>query len=93
MKTATATAEAPAPIVRLLDPSTVASVGDDVVRARAFAAPLVIEYELPTGEGVLAHADGVATILAAIGTGCRRSAPRRPSSPTPPTSSASPMRC
>ncbi|HEY2560416.1 MAG TPA: RelA/SpoT family protein [Caldimonas sp.] len=67
MKTASATAEAPAPIVRLLDPSEAASVGDDVVRARAFAAPLVVGGELPTGEGVLAHADGVAAILAAIG--------------------------
>jgi GTP pyrophosphokinase len=69
VKTATAAAEASAPILRLLDPSAVASVGDDVVRARAFAAPLVIGRELPTGEGVLAHADGVAAILAAIGAG------------------------
>jgi GTP pyrophosphokinase len=67
MKTASATAEAPAPIVRLLDPSEAAGVGDDVARARAFAAPLVVGRELPTGEGVLAHADGVAAILAAIG--------------------------
>ena len=42
MKTATAPADTQAPIVRLLDPSDGASVADDVKRARAFAAPLVI---------------------------------------------------
>ena len=67
MKTVAAPAEAQAPIVRLLDPSDAASVVDDVKRARAFAAPLVIGRELPTGEGVLAHADGTAAILASIG--------------------------
>ena len=67
MKTVAAPAEAQAPIVRLLDPSDAASVADDVKRARAFAAPLVIGRELPTGEGVLAHADGTAAILASIG--------------------------
>ena len=67
MKTVAASAEAQAPIVRLLDPSDAASVADDVKRARAFAAPLVIGRELPTGEGVLAHADGTAAILASIG--------------------------
>jgi GTP pyrophosphokinase len=67
VKTVAAPAEAQAPIVRLLDPSDAASVADDVKRARAFAAPLVIGRELPTGEGVLAHADGTAAILASIG--------------------------
>jgi len=67
VKTVAAPAEAQAPIVRLLDPSDAASVVDDVKRARAFAAPLVIGRELPTGEGVLAHADGTAAILASIG--------------------------
>ncbi|HZW74721.1 MAG TPA: HD domain-containing protein, partial [Caldimonas sp.] len=67
MKTATAPAEAQAPIVRLLDPSDAASVADDVKRARAFTAPLVIGRELPTGEGVLAHDDGTAAILTSIG--------------------------
>src|SRR4029079_1236229 len=56
-----------APIVRLLDPSDGASVADDVKRARAFAAPLVIRRELPTGRGVLAHAHGTAQILASVG--------------------------
>jgi len=67
VKTVAAPAETQAPIVRLLDPSDGASVADDVKRARAFAAPLVIGRELPTGEGVLAHADGTAAILASIG--------------------------
>ena len=90
---------ATAPIVRLLEPALprearVAgdSASDDVARARAFAAPLVIGRELPTGEGVLAHADGVAAVLAAIGAApalLRRgvSRPRRR------RSSASPTRC
>jgi len=67
MRTASAVAEATAPIVRLLDPVEARAGGDDIARARAFAAPLVIGRELPTGEGVLAHADGVAAILASIG--------------------------
>ena len=68
MKTASAAAEATAPIVRLLDPQEDGpGGGSEVARARAFTAPLVIGRELPTGEGVLAHADGVAAILAAIG--------------------------
>jgi GTP pyrophosphokinase len=56
-----------APIVRLLEGGAPAADGDPVARARAFTAPLVIGRELPTGEAVLAHADGVAAILAEIG--------------------------
>ncbi len=67
MRTASVLADATAPIVRLLDPVETRVGGDEVARARAFAAPLVIGRELPTGEGVLAHADGVAAILASIG--------------------------
>jgi len=68
VKTAAAVAEATAPIVRLLDPHEDGpGGGNEVARARAFTAPLVIGRDLPTGEGVLAHADGVAAILAAIG--------------------------
>ncbi len=68
MKTAAAAVDTTAPIVRLLDPHDAAPGGaDEVTRARAFTAPLVIGRELPTGEGVLAHADGVAGVLAAIG--------------------------
>jgi len=68
VKTAAAVAEATAPIVRLLDPQADGpGEGNEVARARAFTAPLVIGRDLPTGEGVLAHADGVAAILAAIG--------------------------
>jgi len=68
VKTASAAAEATAPIVRLLDPREDGlRGGNDVERARAFTVPLVIGRELATGEGALAHADGVAAILAAIG--------------------------
>jgi GTP pyrophosphokinase len=68
VKTASAAVDQAAPIVRLLDPHEAAAGGaSEVARARAFAVPLVIGRELPTGEGVLGHADGVAAILAAIG--------------------------
>ena len=55
-----------APIVALLD------VADDnaaapIHRARAFAEPLLAGQPLDTGEEALAHADGVAAILAGIG--------------------------
>jgi GTP pyrophosphokinase len=38
-----------------------------LTRARAFAEPLLADHALDTGENALAHADGVAQILAAIG--------------------------
>jgi GTP pyrophosphokinase len=38
-----------------------------LIRARAFAEPLLIGAKLETGEEVLAHADAVATILSNIG--------------------------
>ncbi len=38
-----------------------------LVRARAFAQPLLMDALLDTGESVLSHADGVATILQTIG--------------------------
>jgi GTP pyrophosphokinase len=76
VRTASGLAEATAPIVRLLDPGEATPSADaaaplegETARARAFAAPLVVGRELPTGEGVLAHADGVAAILASIGAG------------------------
>ena len=40
---------------------------DALVRARAFAEPLLAGELLDTGENILAHADAVATILASIG--------------------------
>ncbi|MES2582513.1 MAG: bifunctional (p)ppGpp synthetase/guanosine-3',5'-bis(diphosphate) 3'-pyrophosphohydrolase [Pseudomonadota bacterium] len=40
---------------------------DALVRARAFAEPLLSSAELDTGENVLAHADAVARILHSIG--------------------------
>ena len=61
-----------APIVRLLDEGHAAAVdtataATEVARARAFTEPLVAGRSLPTGEGALAHGDGVAAILASIG--------------------------
>jgi GTP pyrophosphokinase len=41
--------------------------GDPVQRARGFAEPLLAGQTLDTGEGALAHADGVAAVLRAIG--------------------------
>src|SRR5688500_4594000 len=68
MKTDTMVARAgAAPIVRLLGVSEEAAPENAVPRARAFAAPLLQGRELPTAESVLAHADGTASILAAIG--------------------------
>jgi GTP pyrophosphokinase len=40
---------------------------DPVLRARAFAEPLLAGQPLDTGEDALAHADGVASVLRAIG--------------------------
>ena len=60
--------EATAPIVRLLDDDARPDAHvDEVARARAFAEPLLAGRELPTGESALAHGDGVAAILDAIG--------------------------
>jgi GTP pyrophosphokinase len=67
MKTApTAVAGNTAAIVQVIaadeDPG-----GSALVRARAFAEPLLEGQALDTGEGALAHADGVAEVLRAIG--------------------------
>ena len=43
--------------------------GQTLQRARAFAEPLLAGQALDTGEDALAHADGVAAILAGIGAG------------------------
>jgi GTP pyrophosphokinase len=59
---------APAPaaaIVQLV--SDARAEGDPLARARAFAEPLLAGQALDTGEDALAHADGVASVLAAIG--------------------------
>ncbi len=73
MKSQTASPrEAAAPIVRLLD-APAEGIGarpdgdDPEARARDFAAPLIAGRALATGENVLAHAEGTATILASIG--------------------------
>jgi GTP pyrophosphokinase len=58
-----------APIVALAD-NDLAAAGEGqaaVARARAFAEPLLAGQPLDTGEEALAHADGVAGILAGIG--------------------------
>ena len=54
---------APAAAVR----DALAPADDDLARARAFAEPLLAGQVLDTGEGALAHADGVAAILDSIG--------------------------
>ncbi|HSV71580.1 MAG TPA: bifunctional (p)ppGpp synthetase/guanosine-3',5'-bis(diphosphate) 3'-pyrophosphohydrolase [Methylibium sp.] len=72
MKTARSEAAA-APIVRLAGGvdtgAALAEAADPSVleRARAFAEPLLVGERFDTGEDALAHADGVAAILAAIG--------------------------
>jgi len=73
MKTGTSarTAAAAAPIVALIDVGQDPAQQDEsmapVQRARAFAEPLLSNQALDTGEDALAHADGVAEILADIG--------------------------
>ncbi|MFT7774230.1 RelA/SpoT family protein [Roseateles sp.] len=57
---------ATAPIVALLDAGAAHS-NAEVVRARAFAEPLIGGEALDTGENALAHADGVAAILHGVG--------------------------
>ena len=59
-----------APIVRLIDEHPDADTAAEVaqlVRARAFAEPLLQGQTLDTGEDALAHADAVAAILHGIG--------------------------
>jgi GTP pyrophosphokinase len=55
-----------APIVQLVDEHP-DDEGTQLVRARAFAEPLLAGQVLDTGEDALAHADGVAAILKGIG--------------------------
>lgn len=55
-----------APIVQLVDEHSADEAGQ-LVRARAFAEPLLAGQLLDTGEDALAHAEGVATILQGIG--------------------------
>jgi GTP pyrophosphokinase len=66
---AAASPEAAAPIVALTQQVT--ATPDEgsaaLARARAFAEPLLAPHSLDTGENTLAHADGVVSILAAIG--------------------------
>jgi GTP pyrophosphokinase len=58
----------PSPSVLSLTQTGAASAQPDVLlRARAFAEPLLIDALLDTGEPVIAHADGVADVLQTIG--------------------------
>ncbi|HEY0856927.1 MAG TPA: bifunctional (p)ppGpp synthetase/guanosine-3',5'-bis(diphosphate) 3'-pyrophosphohydrolase [Albitalea sp.] len=59
-------AQAAAPIVQLVDDHVVDEAAQ-LLRARAFAEPLLSGQALDTGEDALAHADGVAAILQGIG--------------------------
>ena len=67
MKTALAVAGPAAPIVRLADDTVSDQGAAALVRARAFAEPLLAGHQLDTGEDALGHADGVAAVLRAIG--------------------------
>ena len=68
-----ASPDAASPIVRLAEgpdglPAAGDAAGADALRrARSFAEPLLALQRLDTGEEALAHADGVAAILGAIG--------------------------
>ena len=66
MKTTVTTALA-APIVQLADDAPADQGAAALVRARAFAEPLLAGHRLDTGEDALAHADGVAAVLQGIG--------------------------
>ncbi len=73
MKTGLVEPSAAAPIVQLLDlqgdarPARDDAQDGELARARAFAGPLLARQPLDTGEDALAHADGVAAILQALG--------------------------
>ena len=67
MKTLAAATLAAAPIVRLADDLPADHGAADLLRARAFAEPLLAGHRLDTGEDALGHADGVAAVLQGIG--------------------------
>jgi GTP pyrophosphokinase len=73
MKTGLSAPPAAVPIVQLIDldgaAPRAAADGEEgqIERARAFAGPLLEGQALDTGEDALAHADGVAAILRALG--------------------------
>ena len=58
--------QAAAPIVQLTDEGALDDAAQ-LLRARAFAEPLLTDQTLDTGEDALVHADGVAAVLQAIG--------------------------
>jgi GTP pyrophosphokinase len=67
MKTLAVALTAAAPIVRLAGAAPADEGAAALVRARAFAEPLLQGHRLDTGEDALAHADGVAAVLQNIG--------------------------
>ena len=67
MKTSAAAAGVTAPIIQLTDADPTDHGAAALLRARAFAEPLLTGHQLDTGEDALAHADGVAAVLRAIG--------------------------
>ncbi len=58
---------APLPELMVATAASLPEQADALLRARAFAAPLIADERLDSGEGKLAHADAVAAILKAIG--------------------------
>jgi GTP pyrophosphokinase len=67
MKTAGASATIAAPIVRLADDALSDEGVTALIRARAFAEPLLTGQCLDTGENALSHADGMVAVLRGIG--------------------------
>ncbi len=67
MKTQAAGPQATAPIVRLAADLPADHGAADLLRARAFAEPLLTGHQLDTGEDALSHADGVVAVLQGIG--------------------------
>ena len=60
-------ASLPPVMLATADAAESAQQGETLVKARAFAEPLIAGETLDTGENILAHADAVAAILADIG--------------------------
>ena len=67
MRTSATATAATAPIVRLAADAPADQGAAALLRASAFAEPLLAGHCLDTGEDALAHADGVAAVLKAIG--------------------------
>jgi GTP pyrophosphokinase len=64
LQIAASAADVPSPVPGA---TPAAAEAAELARARAFAEPLLAAQQLDTGEGALAHADGVAAILQSVG--------------------------